>query len=73
MMIIYGLQPIASWLVGMAADKFGIHTTMALNGSLMIILTSGLLSLSSLNKLVSKKISSDIHDHVVPLPVNKFI
>jgi MFS family permease len=50
MMFIYGLQPVASWLVGMAADKFGIHTTMALNGSLMIILTSLLLSRPLINR-----------------------
>ena len=36
MMIVYGLQPVASWLVGIAADKFGIHTIMAFNGSVMI-------------------------------------
>ena len=39
----------------------------------MIILTSGLLSMSSLNKLISKKGTSDLQDHVVPLPINKFI
>jgi hypothetical protein len=72
LMIIYGLQPVASWLVGMAADRFGIHTIMALNGSVMIILTGGLLSLPSLNRLISKKSASDIHEHVVPPPVIKF-
>ena len=72
MMIIYGLQPIASWLVGMAADKFGIHTTMALNGSLMIFLTGGLLSLPALNKFIAKKPVPEIHEIAVPLPVNKF-
>jgi MFS family permease len=72
LMIIYGLQPVASWLVGMAADHFGIHTTMAINGSLMIILTTILLSFPSLNKLVSKKSGAEIHDHVVPPPVIKF-
>ena len=41
MMIVYGLQPVASWLVGIAADKFGIHIIMAFNGSVMIILTAG--------------------------------
>src|SRR5271169_5008113 len=62
MMIIYGLQPVASWLVGLSADKFGIHRTMALNGSIMIILTSGLLSLPILYKLISKKQDADSHD-----------
>jgi len=53
-MIIYGLQPIASWLAGMSADKFGIHTVMIVNGSLMITLTSTLLARPSLNKLKLK-------------------
>jgi MFS family permease len=66
MMIIYGLQPVASWLVGMAADKFGIHSTMALNGSIMIVLTAGLLSLPTINKHLSKKPDSDIHEPAVP-------
>ena len=51
MMIIFGLQPLASWVVGVSADKFGIHTVMLVNGSLMIILTSILLTLPSLIKL----------------------
>lgn len=51
MMIIFGLQPIASWAVGVSADKFGIHAVMLANGCLMIILTSLLLTLSSLIKL----------------------
>jgi MFS family permease len=51
MMIIFGLQPFASWVVGVSADKFGIHTVMLVNGSLMIILTSILLTLPSLIKL----------------------
>jgi MFS family permease len=72
MMIIYGLQPIASWLVGMAADRFGIHSTMALNGSVMIVLTAGLLSFPSLNRLISKKSGSDIHEPAIPIGINKF-
>ena len=72
MMIIYGLQPVASWLVGMSADHFGIHTTMAINGSLMIILTAGLLSRPSLNRLISKKPGSEIHEPAVLVPLNKF-
>jgi MFS family permease len=71
MMIIYGLQPIASWLVGMAADHFGIHTTMAINGSLMILLTTGLLNLSSINKFISKKTGSEHPDHPILQPLNK--
>jgi MFS family permease len=72
MMIIYGLQPVASWLVGMSADHFGIHSTMALNGSIMIILATGLISLPALNKLISKKPVADIHELAIILPENKF-
>jgi len=72
MMIIYGLQPVASWLVGLSADHFGIHSTMALNGSVMIILTTVLLSLPTLNKLISKNSGADIHDIAIRLPENKF-
>lgn len=72
MMIIYGLQPVASWLVGMAADHVGIHTIMAVNGTLMIILTAALLSLPSLNRLMSGKSGSDNHEIPVPTPI-KFI
>ena len=55
MMIIFGLQPFASWLVGISADKFGIHTVMLVNGSLMIILTSLLLTLPPLMKIKTEK------------------
>jgi MFS family permease len=72
MMIIFGLQPVASWLVGMAADHFGIHSTMAINGSIMIILSGGLLGLPSLNRLISNKSDSDIHEPVEPIPAIKF-
>jgi MFS family permease len=51
MMIIYGLQPVAAWLVGMAADKFGIHTVMVINGSLMILLPALLLTRPSVHKI----------------------
>jgi MFS family permease len=72
MMIIYGLQPVASWLVGISADHFGIHRTMALNGSVMITLTSVLLSLPVLHKLISNKHGADIHDIAIAFPENKF-
>jgi MFS family permease len=72
LMIIYGLQPVASWLVGMAADHFGIHTTMAINGSLMVGLTALLLAFPSLHKLISNKSGSDMHETPIPAPAIKF-
>jgi MFS family permease len=51
MMFIFGLQPLASWLAGVSADKFGIHTVMFVNGALLIILASTLLTLPALLKI----------------------
>jgi MFS family permease len=51
MMIIFGLQPIASYLVGRGADLFGIQRMMLLNGALMICLPAILLFLPALNRL----------------------
>jgi MFS family permease len=43
MMIIFGLQPVASFLVGKGADLFGISRMMWINGSLMVLFTTLLL------------------------------
>jgi MFS family permease len=69
MMIIFGLQPIASWVVGLSADKFGIHTVMLINGSLMIILTSSLLTLPSLIKLKTEiaEPAGEKHQFLIPI------
>ncbi len=69
MMIIFGLQPVASWLVGVSADKFGIHTVMLVNGSMMIILTSSLLTLPSLIKLKIEiaEPAAEKHQFLIPL------
>jgi MFS family permease len=58
MMIIFGLQPFAAWLVGISADKFGIHAVMMVNGSCMIIITTLLLTLPVLHKFKSHKTAS---------------
>jgi len=69
MMIIFGLQPFASWLVGVSADKFGIHTVMLVNGTLMIILTSILLTLPSLIKLKKDRAEpiGETHHLLIPM------
>jgi MFS family permease len=69
MMIIFGLQPFASWLVGVSADKFGIHPVMLVNGTLMIILTSILLTLPSLIKLKKDRAEpvGGTHQFLIPL------
>jgi hypothetical protein len=50
-MIIFGLQPIASYLVGRTADLIGINNTMLINGCCMVLLTLILLGIPALFKL----------------------
>ena len=51
MMIIFGLQPVASYLVGMSADIVGINKMMLINGTCMVLLPVLLLTIPSLYKL----------------------
>ena len=51
MMIIFGLQPVASYLVGRIADTIGINKVMLINGGCMILLPAILLGIPALFKL----------------------
>lgn len=51
MMIVFGLQPLASFLVGKSADLFGLHVAILTNGILMIVLPSILLMIPILRRL----------------------
>ncbi len=51
MMIIYGLQPLASYLVGRAADLYGLHATILVNGLVMVVLSASLLMIPMLHRL----------------------
>lgn len=51
MMIIFGLQPVASFLVGKCADLFGISRMMWINGSLMVLFTTLLLEIPRIYSL----------------------
>ena len=51
MMIIFGLQPAASFLVGKCADLFGISRMMWINGSLMVFFSALLLVIPRLYSL----------------------
>jgi MFS family permease len=51
MMIIFGLQPVASYLVGRSADIIGINKMMLINGTCMVLLPVILLTVPSLYKL----------------------
>jgi MFS family permease len=74
MMIIFGLQPFASWLVGISADKFGIHAVMMVNGSCMIIITTLLLTRPVIHKFKSRTTASlnpELLNSLHPLPLAK--
>ena len=51
MMIIFGLQPVASYLVGRSADIIGINKMMLINGTCMVLLPALLLMKPALFKL----------------------
>ncbi len=51
MMIIFGLQPVASFFVGKSADLFGIRSMMRINGLAMVLLSALLLVIPRLYKL----------------------
>ena len=51
MMMIFGLQPLASYLVGRSADLFGLHATILVNGLAMIGLSASLLMIPMLHRL----------------------
>jgi hypothetical protein len=51
MMIIFGLQPVASYLVGKSADIIGISKMMRVNGVTMVLLSATLLTIPALYKL----------------------
>lgn len=51
MMIIFGLQPVAAYLVSKSADMIGINKMMLINGTFMVFLPILLLTIPSLYKL----------------------
>ena len=53
MMIIFGLQPVASFLVGKGADNIGINYMMLVSGTLMVVLPALLLAVPALRRLTT--------------------
>ena len=51
LMMIYGLQPLASYLVGRAADLYGLHATILVNGLVMVALSASLIMIPMLHRL----------------------
>ena len=53
LMIILGLQPVASYLVGRSADVVGINNMMLINGTCMVLLPALLLTIPALYRLTT--------------------
>jgi MFS family permease len=68
MMIVFGLQPLASFLVGKSADLFSLHDAILTNGILMILLPSCLLMVPILRRL-TWRVSAPLSDRNGPDPV----
>jgi MFS family permease len=65
MMIVFGLQPVSSYLVGKAADLVGITTMMKINGALMILFPAILLAIPALRKVKATIQIPVIRNHVI--------
>jgi MFS family permease len=65
MMIIFGLQPIASYLVGRGADLLGVKSMMVIDGTLMIGLSGILLALPVLRKVTIRASLPEIRNHPI--------
>lgn len=51
LMIIFGLQPVASYLIGDGAHRWGLQPVILVNGILMVVVPAVLLTLPRLNQL----------------------
>lgn len=51
LMIIFGLQPVASWLIGAGAHRWGLQPMILVNGILMVVVPAILLTLPRLHQL----------------------
>ncbi|HEV3413885.1 MAG TPA: MFS transporter [Puia sp.] len=65
MMIIYGLQPVASFFVGKSADAIGISSMMRINGLFMVVLPALLLVIPRLYKLKATINIPVIRNHTI--------
>ncbi|WP_431214173.1 MFS transporter [Puia sp. P3] len=65
LMIIFGLQPVASWLIGTGAHKWGLQPMILVNGILMVLVPAILLTLPRLNQLRRPDNASKGHDRCV--------
>ena len=65
LMIIFGLQPVASYLIGVGADRIGLQPMILLNGMLMILIPALLLAMPRLRKYRRGASDATVRDHCV--------
>jgi len=65
LMIIFGLQPVASYLIGAAADRIGLQTVILINGVLMVAIPALLLAVPRLRQYRRGASDASVKDHCV--------
>lgn len=65
LMIIFGLQPVASYLVGVGADRIGLQAMVRINGLLMVAIPAFLLLIPRLHQLRRGVRGVEVKDHCV--------
>jgi MFS family permease len=65
LMIIFGLQPVASYLIGAGADRIGLQSMVLINGILMVVIPVLLLTLPRLRQYRRSDGSTPGKDHCV--------
>jgi MFS family permease len=65
LMIIFGLQPVASYLIGNGASHFGLQPVILVNGILMVLVPAILLTLPKLNQLRRPEGAAKGQEHCV--------
>jgi len=65
LMIIFGLQPVASYLIGAAADRVGLQSMVLINGVLMMVVPAILLTVPKLRQLRRGVREVEVKDHCV--------
>lgn len=65
LMIIFGLQPVASYLIGVGADRIGLQTMVLINGVVMMMIPALLLTLPRLREYRRGAREEEVKDHCV--------
>jgi MFS family permease len=65
LMIIFGLQPVASYLIGTGADHWGLQPIILMNGIFMVVVPALLLTIPRLNQLRRSPGVGPTRDHCV--------